>query len=371
MRIAIANDLPIAVEAMRRVLSTVPSYELAWVAANGKEAVTKCAVDTPDLILMDLIMPIMDGVEATKEIMNYSPCAILMVTVSVDGNAGKVFTAMGYGALDAVNTPILGLSGQSTSISTEQSIEKSIEKSTEKLGISQKHSNGGAKLLAKIATIAKLIGKSDRHHSPHAPILPTLSNQHPQPPLIAIGASAGGPQALVTLLGCFPPDLRAAVVIVQHMDAQFAPNLATWLDQQSSLPVRIATAGSYPEMGKVLLAGTNDHLVLGKDMVFHYTAAPEDYVYRPSVDILFDSLLKNWSKKGVAVLLTGMGRDGAKGLLALRLAGWQTIAQDQATSVVYGMPKVAAEIGAAMQILPLPSIAPACMVALRKTEGLI
>ncbi len=355
MRIAIANDLPIAVEAMRRVLSTVPSYELAWVATNGMEAVTKCAVDTPDLILMDLIMPIMDGVEATKEIMNHSPCAILMVTVSVDGNAGKVFTAMGYGALDAVNTPILGLS----------------EKSTGKSGTSQKNSNGGAKLLAKIATIAKLIGKSDRHHPPSFPPVLFPPNSQPQPPLIAIGASAGGPQALVTLLECFPPDLRAAIVIVQHMDAQFAPNLATWLDQQSPLPVRIATAGSYPEMGKVLLAGTNDHLILGKDLVFHYTADPEDYVYRPSVDVLFDSLLKNWSKKGIAVLLTGMGRDGAKGLLALRLAGWQTIAQDQATSVVYGMPKVAAEIGAAMQILPLPSIASACVMALRKTETLI
>lgn len=363
MRIAIANDLPIAVEAMRRVLSTVPNYELAWVATNGREAVTKCAVDTPDLILMDLIMPIMDGVEATKEIMSHSPCAILMVTVSVDGNAGKVFTAMGYGALDAVNTPILGLSGSSTGQSTE--------KITEKSGTSQKNSYGGAKLLAKIATIAKLIGKSERHHLPSSPLVLFPPNSHPQPPLIAIGSSAGGPQALVTLLGCFPPDLRAAVVIVQHMDAQFAPNLATWLDQQSPLSVQIATAGSYPEMGKVLLAGTNDHLILGKDLVFHYTADPEDYVYRPSVDVLFDSLLKNWSKKGIAVLLTGMGRDGAKGLLALRLAGWQTIAQDQSTSVVYGMPKVAAEIGAAMQILPLPSIAPACMVALRKTEALI
>ncbi len=367
MRIAIANDLPIAVEAMRRVLSTVPSYELAWVATNGLEAVTKCAVDTPDLILMDLIMPIMDGVEATKEIMSHSPCAILMVTVSVDGNVGKVFTAMGYGALDAVNTPILGLG--LTEKSTGKS-RKSTGKSTESIGRSE-ISQGGASLLAKIATIAKLVGKFDRHHPPSSPSIFFPPNPHPHPPLIAIGASAGGPQALVTLLGCFPPDLRAAVVIVQHMDAQFAPNLATWLDQQSSLPVKIAMAGSYPEMGKVLLAGTNDHLVLGKDLVFHYTAAPEDYVYRPSVDVLFDSLLKNWPQRGIAVLLTGMGRDGAKGLLALRLAGWQTIAQDQGTSVVYGMPKVAAEIGAAMQILPLTSIAPACVMALRKTEALI
>ena len=344
MRIAIANDLPIAVEAMRRVLITVPSYELAWVATDGLKAVTKCAVDTPDLILMDLIMPNLDGVETTKQIMSSSPCAILMVTASVNGNASKVFAAMGYGALDAVNTPILGLTGQST---------------------------GGLSLLAKIATIAKLIGKSDRKNPLGYPpaIDPWPRNPTTLPPLIAIGASAGGPQALVTLLGGFPPDLKAAVVIVQHMDAQFAPNLATWLNQQSPLPVSIAMGGNRLEMGKVLLAGTNDHLVLGADLALHYTTHPEDYVYRPSVDVLFDSLVKNWLGKGVGVLLTGMGRDGAKGLLALRSAGWPTIAQDQATSVVYGMPKVAAEIGAATQILPLPSIAAACVRLLRNAEA--
>jgi two-component system response regulator WspF len=306
---------------------------------DGMETVTKCAMDTPDLILMDLIMPSMDGVEATKQIMSQSPCAILMVTASVKGNAAKVFAAMGYGALDAVNTPILGLTGQSA---------------------------GGMNLLRKIATIAKLIGKSDRNQAHNSP---SVCQPQPQsfshlPPIIAIGASAGGPQTLVTLLGYFPPDLKATVVIVQHMDAQFAPNLATWLNQQSPLPVTMARNGSPLEGGKVLLAGTNDHLVLGADRALHYTPHPEDYVYRPSVDVLFDSLVQNWSGKGVAVLLTGMGRDGARGLLALRSAGWHTIAQDQATSVVYGMPKVAAEIGAAVQILPLESIAAACTINL-------
>lgn len=336
MRIAIANDLSMAVEAMRRVLITVPSYELAWVATNGLEAVAKCAVDTPDLILMDLIMPEMNGVEATKQIMSQSPCAILMVTASVKGNTSKVFAAMGYGALDAVNTPILGLTGQST---------------------------GGVSLLAKIATIAKLIGKSDRKKPLNFEPTPSIPHNSSLPPLIAIGASAGGPQALVTLLSCFPSDLKAAVVIVQHMDAQFAPNLALWLNQQSPLGVKMAVPGDRLEVGKVLLAGTNDHLVLGADLALHYTAHPEDYVYRPSVDVLFGSLVKNWSRRGAAVLLTGMGQDGAKGLLSLRSAGWQTIAQDQATSTVYGMPKAAAEIGAAIQILPLKAIASACAIA--------
>src|SRR5215510_2123901 len=112
MRIAIVNDMRIAVEALRRVVTSVPDYEIVWVAWNGAEAVEKCAADTPDLILMDLIMPVMDGVEATRKIMAASPCLILVVTATVSGNMPKVFAAMGYGARDVVNTPVLGSDGK-------------------------------------------------------------------------------------------------------------------------------------------------------------------------------------------------------------------------------------------------------------------
>ena len=111
MRIAIVNDTLIATEALRRIIRTVPNYVIAWSARDGAQAVTKCAKDTPDLILMDLIMPVMDGVEATRQIMSHSPCAILIVTSTVTGHSSKVFEAMGYGALDVVNSPILGTSG--------------------------------------------------------------------------------------------------------------------------------------------------------------------------------------------------------------------------------------------------------------------
>lgn len=325
MRIAIVNDLLMAVEVLRRVLNSVPTYEVAWIAYNGAEAVEKCAHDRPDLILMDLIMPVMDGVQATCAIMRESPCAILVVTASVRGNAAKVFEAMGCGALDATGTPVLGPEGK-------------IE--------------GGAELLKKIATIGKLIGK------PVAGVRVAPSKIMPRgtPRLVAIGSSTGGPKALAAILAKLPGDLRAASVIVQHVDVQFAGGLAEWLNEQTHLSVSVAAGGQTLREGMVYVAGTNDHLIVGQDLALHYTPEPRDYPYRPSVDTFFFSVAKHWPNKSVAVLLTGMGKDGAKGLLTLRRAGWHTIAQDEASSVVYGMPKAAAEMGAATEILPLEDI---------------
>jgi chemotaxis response regulator CheB len=175
-------------------------------------------------------------------------------------------------------------------------------------------------------------------------------------PLIAIGASTGGPNALVTVLNGIPRDLRAAIVISQHITADFATGLASWLAEMTRRSVRIARNHDAPQAGEVLLAGTNDHLAMISGGTFRYTPDPADTPYRPSVDVLFSSLANCWTKPGVAVLLTGMGRDGAKGMLTLKGKGWHTIAQDESTSVVYGMPAAAAENGSARQILPLRDI---------------
>lgn len=340
MRIGIVNDVALVVEALRRALALNPAHSVAWTARDGAEAVRRCAEDRPDLVLMDLIMPGMDGVEATRLIMAQSPCAILVVTSSVGANAGRVFEAMGHGALDAVDTPALG-SGNLNAVA--------------------------APLLAKINLLGRLIGDTGARREPPAPMKGARRSASARQ-LIAIGASAGGPAALETLLRMLPKDLQAGVVVVQHVDEKFAAGMADWLGQQSALPVRLAREGDAPLPGTVLLAGTGDHLAFKGPARMGYTPDPVDYVYRPSVDVFLQSVCRHWTGDTVGVLLTGMGRDGALGLKALRDKGCHTIAQDQATSAVYGMPKAAASLGAAVEILPLGKIAESLLRALSNVQ---
>jgi two-component system, chemotaxis family, response regulator WspF len=334
MKIGIVNDLTVATEALRRAVTLDPAHEVVWTARNGGEAVAFCEQNRPDLVLMDLIMPGMDGVEATRRIMAGTPCAILVVTASVDANAKRVFEAMGYGALDAVDTPLLG------------SLLRPAEAQAK-----------AAPLLAKIGSIGRLIAL-DRDAPGAAAERGASPVAAPQERLIAIGASAGGPAALAKILSALPGDLPAAVVVIQHVDEQFAASMAEWLGQQSALPVRVAREGDRATPGAVLLAGSQDHLTFKAAGRLGYTPEPADYAYRPSVDVFFRSVCRAWPGEAVGVLLTGMGRDGAAGLKAMRDKGWRTIAQDRATCAVYGMPKAAAALDAAVDILPLEQIAP-------------
>jgi two-component system, chemotaxis family, response regulator WspF len=327
VRIAIANDAVMAVEALRRVIGSVPDYKVAWVAVDGAEAVERCRHDIPDLILMDLIMPGMDGAEATRRIMMDTPCAILIVTATLEGHSGKVFEALGAGALDVVQTPIFGGSGQL---------------------------EGAATLKVKIASISPLVSGAGPRLDSRAETRPA---NIPDATLIAIGASAGGPGALATILSRLPGDFPAAIVIVQHLGEEFVPSFASWLNERSALPVLVAQQGDRPRAGTVLVARTGDHLALVSPQSLGYISDPRDCVYRPSVDVFFQSVVRHWKGRVAGVLLTGMGKDGSRGLKALREAGALTIAQDAATSVVYGMPRAAADLGAAVEILPVEMIA--------------
>jgi chemotaxis response regulator CheB len=178
-------------------------------------------------------------------------------------------------------------------------------------------------------------------------------------PLVVIGSSAGGPAALQTILGGLQQDFSAAIIVVQHIDKLFDVQLANWLNDSCALPVRLAEERDRPQKGTVLLARGYDHLVFRDSHTLGYSATPSHGVYRPSIDVFFDSAMHHWKGRIAGVLLTGMGRDGAKALKSLRASGAFTIAQDHATSSVYGMPKAAAELGAAMEILPLDRISPA------------
>lgn len=328
MKIAIVNDMPLAVEALRRALAFEPAHQVLWVANNGAEAVRLCAENTPDLILMDLIMPVMDGVEATRRIMAESPCAIVIVTVDRQQNVHRVFEAMGHGALDVVDTPAIGGGNPQ---------------------------EAAAPLLRKILNIGWLIGEKTARSRP-APATPRSNASRQR--LVAIGSSAGGPAALEVLLKGLPRHFSAAIVLVQHVDQVFAAGMAEWLASASGLDVRLAREGEPPQAGAVLLAGTNHHIRLLKNGTLAYTAEPVNEIYRPSIDVFFESVANYWNGDAVGVLLTGMGRDGAQGLKLMRQQGYLTIAQDQQSSAVYGMPKAAAAIDAAVEIRPLEKIAP-------------
>lgn len=345
MRVAIVNDLALAREVLRRLVLSAPGYSIAWIAGDGAEAVRKAAADRPDVILMDLVMPIMDGVESTRRIMAESPCPILLVTSSVCGNFEKVYEAMGHGGLDAVNTPTLDRDGKV---------------------------QDGEGLMARLAHLQRAARQGDKEtrrqgdkETAFSPCLP-VSSSPCLPKLVALGASTGGPEALARIVEAFPADFPAAVVIIQHIGADFAPSLVNWLQARARLRVRLARDGDTPTAGVILVAGSNDHLQLGRDHRLAYVREPADYPYRPSVDVFFSSLAGGWPSRGVAALLTGMGADGARGLLQLRQAGWLTLAQDQATSVVYGMPHAAAQLGAACRILPLPQLASAIREGITK-----
>ncbi|MFP5223589.1 MAG: CheB methylesterase domain-containing protein [Acidobacteriota bacterium] len=177
------------------------------------------------------------------------------------------------------------------------------------------------------------------------------------PPVLAIGASTGGPTAVARVLSDLAADFPGAVIVAQHLDDSFSDNLTGWLATQTSLPVALARDDDRLEPGRVYVARADAHLVVSRTNTLVYDRGSVKTPYRPSIDVLFESLANSRLRPGVAVLLTGMGDDGARGLLALRRAGWFTIAQDQATSVIYGMPKAARDMGAADLILPLHTIA--------------
>ena len=324
MRIAIANDLLLATEALRRLLVSDGRHTVAWIAHDGEEAVARCAEDRPDLILMDLQMPRLDGIEATRRIMAQSPCAILMVTATPDDCEG-VFRAMGAGALDVTATP--ALSGGA---------------------------DGGA-LLRKIARIEPLVRLPERPAQPPLPAPVSAASPAPAPSgaLVAIGASTGGPAALVSLFEGWTPTAQASVVLVQHIDRRFAPSFIGWLGTQIAWPVQAAMPGATPQPGQVSVALGDDHLLLDSRGRFAYTAEPADYPYRPSVDVFFSSLAGHpqFARDALGILLTGMGRDGANGLFALRQSGCPTLAQDEASCAVYGMPAAAVRMGAAERVL--------------------
>lgn len=329
MRIALVNDLGMAREVLRCAVESLPDDSVAWTAADGAEAILLCREDRPDLILMDMVMPNVDGVEATRVIMKESPCPILAVTVSVDGNSHLVFDALGHGAIDAVNTPTPRKDG---TISPTDALFRKIE------------------LVRELSSSSKF-----RQQSMGASATELDDGVERLGSIVLIGASTGGPQAIARILRDLEPTCGASIVLAQHLGEAFTQGFASWLSQSTSWSVQVVGQPRVPEPGQVLVSDGRSHLVFENGAVVSLHAN-EDDLFIPSVDRLFASAVSDDVRCGTGVLLSGMGNDGAKGLLALRTAGWNTIAQDQGSSVVWGMPGSAVRLGASTSVLGLEEI---------------
>jgi two-component system chemotaxis response regulator CheB len=321
------------------VLAADPELEIVGEAEDGKRAVELCRALSPDVVTLDMFLPIMSGLSATEYIMAHFPTPILIVSSSVNrGDLFKMYDALAAGAVDVLEKP--------TSVGDDQAWERKFV--------------AAVKLVSRIKVITHpraRLGNLGRTRAPQRPLDPVSRAAFR---VVALGASTGGPGALVEILQRVPPSFPLPILIVLHMGELFAAALADWLADQTLQSVSYATDGARVGdfVGQVVLAPPNRHLVVERGR-FRLTQGPERHSCRPSVDVLFESLAVEYGSGTVAALLTGMGHDGAAGLLEIRRAGGLTIAQDEATCVVYGMPREAALLDAAERVLPLEEIAPA------------
>ncbi|GAB1370561.1 chemotaxis response regulator protein-glutamate methylesterase [Candidatus Kapaibacterium sp.] len=328
MNIAIINDSVQELLILQKCLKDMNS-NIIWTATSINESLAKFQISKPELVITSLKVKNSDAAVITKELNKISPIPVLVLAHDNERSQAKVFEAMSFGALDVVKVPIY-----------DGDIIL-----------------GKDEFLKKIDTLSKLLHYHEFTGNKATANSPSLKRTK----IIAIGSSTGGPKALSIILSNIPTDFPSALIIVQHVDAQFTYGLVDWLKNYSRLPIQLIKEGDYPLNGKIYIAHTNDHLVINKKGEFEYTHNPIHIHYRPSVDVFFESLKNVWQYNDIAILLTGMGADGAKGLLELRKKGWHTIAQDESTSTVYGMPKAAAENNSAIEILPIQKISDAIL----------
>lgn len=352
-RVLLADDSELFIDVVSEVLRGVRDLELVGAVRNGREAVEAVERLQPDVVVMDVLMPELDGLGATEEIMASRPTPILILSADPRSLTGELsLEALARGALDVMPKP------EGYPFTEEQ----------------RGHLVDRIRFLSNVAVVRHVRGRR-RRWKPSSPGVTRPRPPVPAPPRVAappaelvtneaagppaerfvvIAASTGGPQALAHILRRLDGPLDASIIIVQHMSASFVPALCRWLEGESPLPLAVARRGQTVEAGRVWLAPAGHHLVVAGR---RFDLRPADEaLHCPSADRLFASLAQSEARHTLGVVLTGMGTDGAAGLLALRTAGARTIVQDAASSVVDGMPRAARMCGAAERVLPLEKI---------------
>ncbi len=335
--VLIADDSALVREVLRDIVEGEPDMQVIGEASDGRDAVEKARILQPDLITMDVLMPGMDGLAATEQIMAHYPTPILVFSSAVNNKEMDIaFQAISRGALDVLGKPSNIIAGSQETV--RQDLVAKI------------------RLLSRIHVISHVRGKkrAKTKEARKAP-LPAPAPDKIRRQVLAFGASTGGPRALVEIFREIPANIRTPIVIVQHIAPSFAEGMAEWLSREASLKITIATEGQMLRAGEAYLAPTDQHLVVEKNRV-HLSQDDPVNACRPSVDVLFDSVANYYGENSLAVLLTGMGKDGAEGMRKIHDLKGYTIVQDESTSVIFGMPRAAIDAGAADEVLPLSEI---------------
>ncbi|TBR61350.1 chemotaxis-specific protein-glutamate methyltransferase CheB [Mastigocladus laminosus UU774] len=347
IRVLLVEDSQIALVLLKRVLTSSPEIEVVGEACTGLEALELIPKVEPDVICTDFHMPYMNGLELTTEVMALYPRPILVISVSVQTDDSKnIFQLLEAGAVDIFPKPSIGLVADD-----EEFKQELINK---------------IKILSGVKVFRKKRKLTTQRQSLQAENLAGLSSRSlAKPKLVVIGASTGGPQALKEILTKLPSNFPLPLICVQHIYLGFLQGLIDWLAVDCRLPIQIAQLGDIPQPGRIYFPPEQQHLELDQRGRFIYSDSPPIAGHRPSVTVTFASVAKFYRQACVGILLTGMGRDGAEGMQAIAQAGGFTIAQDEASSVVFGMPKAAVELGAAQQVLPIQAIAPRLLALLQ------
>ena len=341
IRVLIVDDSALIRQTLSQILSADPGIEVMATAADPFIAAERMEEEEPDVILLDIEMPRMDGLTFLQKIMSQHPIPVIICSSLAENGAQSALKALEYGAVEIVAKPRVGS-------------KRFLEESSEMLCQA-----------VKSAAAARL-----RAFVPRREIEPKLTADAILPPathamlettekVVVIGASTGGTEALRAFLEVLPPD-APGIVIVQHMPELFTRAFANRLDSLCRVTVKEAETNDTVLRGRALIAPGNHHLLLKRSGARYYVEikeGPPVCRHRPSVDVLFRSASRHAGPNAVGVIMTGMGDDGARGMLEMKQAGAVTIAQDEATSIVFGMPNEAIKRGAVDIILPLPSIA--------------
>jgi len=333
IRVLLVDDSPLALHILAKIIDQTSDIAVAGCAQSGKQALKMIGSLQPDVVCTDFHMPEMDGLALVRQIMTMYPRPVLVVSVSVSSSSNNVFQLLEAGALDIVTKPRMEDAGLYDGISREL-LDK-------------------IRIVAGVHVFRKKISELERLQRKNLH-LEKISSQYR---LLVIGASTGGPQALLQVLSQLPANFPLAIVCIQHISEGFLHNFIDWLAEKCVLPCLMAQGGEIPLAGRIYFPQERQHLEFDMQGRFHHTSDVAYQGHCPSISITMQSAARALGKNVIATLLTGMGHDGADGMLAVRQAGGVTIAQDAASSIVYGMPKQAVALGAAEFVLPIDEIA--------------